>query len=91
MDWYDNDDDQNVEWIIGGCSEGVRCVNVERGEQLPFMPLPSPTAKLVDLAISKKRGSVNALCLDGNKISYLGFPMPEMTVFEEDQDVNMED
>jgi len=68
MDWHDPDDDRNVEWIIGACPEGIRCVNVERGEQKAMMPVPETNSKLIDFAISKKGNSINALCLNGNSL-----------------------
>jgi len=38
-----------------------------------------------------KSESINALCLDGNKMRYIGFPVPDMAVNYDEADVNMEE
>ena len=54
------------------------------------MPILDPSAKLIDFAISKKGNSINALCLNGDHLQYFGYPMPDMPIYDDEGDVNME-
>ena len=87
--FYDKDEFEFIEWGFYGSDDYIRLINWEKNAQANIYSVPHDT--LCDMKIDYKNELLTWLCSYQSEMAYWGVKLPEITMNEDEADMDVDD